>query len=80
MQRVPLFAGEKLELGDIITKKFPLNIEMKYEVVAANPDHAFIVCVEHGEPNLDLKIQIPRKWEALLDDEAYRMQFSTVMH
>jgi hypothetical protein len=77
---VPLFSGEKLELGDIIRHQFPINITMAYEVVGANPDYAFLVCVSNGEPNFDNQIRIPRIWEDHELQQAFRQVSESGMH
>jgi hypothetical protein len=77
---VPLFGGEKLELGDYIKHQFPINIEMVYEVVGANAIYAFVVCISNGEPNMSHQIRIPRLWEPHIQQQAYRNVNTPVMH
>jgi hypothetical protein len=77
---VPLFGGEKLELGDIIKHQFPINIEMAYEVVGANAIYAFVVCVSNGNPDYEHQVRIPRIWEPHIQQQAYRNVETSGMH
>lgn len=80
MNKVELFDGERLELGDKIVQGFAANMAIVYEVVGLNPDYAFLYRMTDSGLDTDHTVQIPLVWHAEDKCIAYRdVQEGTVV-
>lgn len=82
MNKVELFDGERLELGDKIVQGFAANMAIVYEVVGLNPDYAFLYRMTDAGLDTDHTVQIPLVWHSEGSATAYRdvQEGTVVMH